>query len=576
MTQANGPNVSAAVGFARRFATTWLALAGMGVLACAELREPTRPSRCLDFREDVQPVLAGACAGCHGSDAPAGDFGVTSYRDLVSPAADGSFRVTAGDADSELLARARGAGGHPAADVEVLAVLDRWVVACGLSYFANNLVHPLGWVNPRDPGWHGAVLAESGWDFAACAKCHGEGSNVSGGSSGKSCTSCHAQGPTACNTCHGDAQSAAPPRDRKGGVLTSDQGVGAHRTHVMGGLTLGLDLACTECHLTPVDWRDVGHVFLADGSLDPPRAEVVLGALAQASLEGFESRRPAAATYDPVSGGCLNAYCHGAVLGDLMAQPVTWTQTPAPAAYCDRCHGLPPVTHPVTWSHGDCAWCHGRVVDTSLNIIDASLHLDGRLSLGDSSQTCSACHGSAANPAPPAGLNGETASTSLAVGAHQAHVQAQTWRGPIPCGDCHNDPQGATFYERVIAGGHLDTTLPAEVFPAPFQGLAAADSASPSFDRDLATCSNVYCHGAGTLLEQDTSPSVDRVKSWTTADATSCGTCHGIPPQDTNPSHATATVWDCHLCHSNTITPDAEIIFDAQGQSTHVNGVVDP
>ncbi|MBI3179373.1 MAG: hypothetical protein HYZ27_06900, partial [Deltaproteobacteria bacterium] len=74
----------------------WVVLCGTSTLACAEIREPVRRQQCFDYQSDVQPVLTGACAACHGGDAPAGDFRVGSYRDLVSPAADGSLRVEAG------------------------------------------------------------------------------------------------------------------------------------------------------------------------------------------------------------------------------------------------------------------------------------------------------------------------------------------------------------------------------------------------------------------------------------------------------------------------------------------------
>src|SRR5690606_5983260 len=122
----------------------------------------------------------------------------------------------------------------------------------------------------------------------------------------------------------------------------------------------------------------------------------------------------------------------------------------------------------------------------------------GIVSLGDGSGTCRACHGSD-NAAPPRGLGGETGSASPAVGAHQAHVRGGFMRGPIPCGDCHPPLGGATFRERVNAPGHLDSDLPAEVFPggAAFAGLAAADGATPVYDFESASCGGVYCHGGG-------------------------------------------------------------------------------
>src|ERR1041385_1024098 len=62
-------------------------------------------------------------------------------------------------------------------------------------------VHPSGILDPASPDFHVRELERRNWDFAICAKCHGD--DWKGGTSNRSCVACHAEGPTACTTCHG-------------------------------------------------------------------------------------------------------------------------------------------------------------------------------------------------------------------------------------------------------------------------------------------------------------------------------------------------------------------------------------
>ena len=60
--------------------------------------------------------------------------------------------------------------------------------------------------------------------------------------------------------------------------------------------------------------------------------------------------------------------------------PVVWTvQNPDPEA-CDFCHGLPPTGHTGQGQYtnpGDCAECHGSVVNSNGEIINKNLHING-------------------------------------------------------------------------------------------------------------------------------------------------------------------------------------------------------
>ena len=67
-------------------------------------------------------------------------------------------------------------------------------------------VHAPGILDPSSPSFHVTLLKQTNWDFARCASCHG--ADFSGGTSGVSCLSCHAAGPTACVTCHGSGPSS--------------------------------------------------------------------------------------------------------------------------------------------------------------------------------------------------------------------------------------------------------------------------------------------------------------------------------------------------------------------------------
>ena len=62
-------------------------------------------------------------------------------------------------------------------------------------YRHDSYVHPDGWAQA-----HGTHIADTGWDFAPCQKCHGD--DFRGGKAGASCWDCHSDGgPTGCTTC---------------------------------------------------------------------------------------------------------------------------------------------------------------------------------------------------------------------------------------------------------------------------------------------------------------------------------------------------------------------------------------
>jgi predicted CxxxxCH...CXXCH cytochrome family protein len=157
--------------------------------------------------------------------------------------------------------------------------------------------------------------------------------------------------------------------------------------------------------------------------------------------------------------------------------------------------------------------------------------------------TCSSCHGSATNAAPPAGTRGETATTTRAVGAHQAHLVGPTLRSTaIGCSECHTVPTAQDH-----ANGTVGMT---------WGTLSRTGGFAPTWTGT--TCTN-YCHGTslgagGTV----TTP------SWTGgASQVACGTCHGVPPPG---PHTTSTA--CGGCHTGYTSTAVNL-------ANHLNGVLD-
>lgn len=358
-------------------------------------------------------------------------------------------------------------------------------------------VHPPGIVDPRSPDFHGAYLASHDWQFSICQGCHGD--DFTGGAAKVSCLSCHPKGPTACETCHRDGPTS-----------------NAHRAHADNAV------ACGECHVVPASWDADGHL-LHDGVAITAPPKIVFGARASATLDPADRKGPP--SYDGAT--CRNVYCHGDALhaaGGSAPEP-RWDD-PAPVGQCTRCHASPPPSH----QRADCATCHPS----------SAPHVDGVVQIGRE-PGCGGCHGSAASPAPPTDLAGNTFTTAIGVGAHQAHLQAPSrLSAPIACETCHDVPAA------IASPGHLA--------PAP-----AVVHASVGWDRTEQTCAN-SCHGPSRPV-------------WTQQGQVFCGSCHGLPPTDA-PHTAAMTTRDCATCHPGTVDAFGNIRVDA-GASEHLDGIVE-
>ena len=532
--------------------------------SCAKARpEVFGTPACVTWQAEIGPLLAANCSSCHAGATPAGNYDTTSYAGVLGDGSDAVPNATAGDQRSRLLVTLDPATAdaiHRGATELVptlFPTVQSWVVDCKLS-FAESSIHRPGILDPASSDFHGQLVRDEKYDFGVCQSCHG--TDYSGGSSGVSCLSCHTGGPTACSTCHS-------------AIAIS----GSHGRHLGGG-PLGKVYGCNECHIVPKVYTDVGHIFLADGSLDLPPAEVTLGATAALTPTG--DTRSAPPSYDPATQACSNIYCHGAILGDSAAthtQPV-WSAPGTGQADCGTCHGLPPNHTGVR----ACVSCHPSVVDKDQKIIAPDKHIDGQIEFGDPAAGCAACHGGASSAAPPPDLTGETSPSALGVGAHQAHLSGVSGlRGPIACNECHRVPTAVSspgHFSGHAAGGNV--TDGAVVFPTdPGVGvLASSDGATPHWNHATATCGSVYCHGGGTALGADTTAGVDRTPIWTASGGLTCGlSCHGLPPAFA-PHLPTMTRFDCSSCHPATIDPFGTVILSGppgSETSTHINGVVD-
>jgi predicted CxxxxCH...CXXCH cytochrome family protein len=170
--------------------------------------------------------------------------------------------------------------------------------------------------------------------------------------------------------------------------------------------------------------------------------------------------------------------------------------------------------------------------------------------------TCTRCHGSDGDPAPPVSLRGATSTDARGVGAHRLHLRDTEIRLALACDECHAVP--AT----VSSPGHLGPPL------LVWGALAASRGSQPAFDPAQARCSGVWCHGGNPAIRGGTAPA----PTWTYAVEPEyagpldqvCVSCHGWPPPAPHPQ-----LTSCGGCHGTTVTSDGRI--DVAG-GRHVNG----
>ena len=201
--------------------------------------------------------------------------------------------------------------------------------------------------------------------------------------------------------------------------------------------------------------------------------------------------------------------------------------------------------------------------------------IDGGVALGPSSGCSGVCHGAGDSIAPPRDTAGNSTTTTIGVGAHQAHLAASTWHARFPCEACHKVPQQVGdpghIFNYAADGTPIRITGPAAVL---FSGLGVG----AQWDHDSATCTNSYCHG-DTL--HGTDPTTNQIVPgaggtltqpiWTKVDgsANACGACHGLPPPAPHPQNS-----DCGLCHQ-TMNPGDFAAGKMAYPELHIDGKVE-
>jgi predicted CxxxxCH...CXXCH cytochrome family protein len=219
------------------------------------------------------------------------------------------------------------------------------------------------------------------------------------------------------------------------------------------------------------------------------------------------------------------------------------------------------------WNLSGCKTCHGG---------DYSGGTSGSSCLGchtnsNGPENCRTCHGNSEHANPPRALNGDTLTTSLGVGVHMSH-RYSSYGAALTCEDCHRDING--FDDPNHIGPDPDGH--AEIFfgPRAYDTLGGPVRPNPTWDRNTATCSSVYCHG--TFKEGN----VNAAGIWTDQGSVYCGTCHGDPnegnptPQNngvfTAPHFSFMTAQSCYICHGSVIDGQGNFI----DKELHINGEV--
>ena len=240
---------------------------------------------------------------------------------------------------------------------------------------------------------------------------------------------------------------------------------------------------------------------------------------------------------------------------------------------CHDCHADYP--HPPEWttpkdenSHSNflkannwkievCQSCHG--VDYKGGPSNESCYDCHTGSKGP--ESCNVCHGESAvtdadtaSWAPPKDLADNVLTTHIGVGAHQNHLTGTKYTDAYKrdCTLCHRMPDG--FSDPRHRDGVLDMEWGS---PATNNGAV-----TPVWNSGNASCSDAYCHGN---FEYGLNVTV----TWNEVGTgqADCGTCHGLPPQQTgHPNND-----NCVRCHPAVVDADKNII----DKKKHINGIAD-
>lgn len=222
------------------------------------------------------------------------------------------------------------------------------------------------------------------------------------------------------------------------------------------------------------------------------------------------------------------------------------------------------------WNLTQCKSCHGS--DYKGGVTGTSC-LTCHTSSGGP-QNCRLCHGGTSGHAnPPKALNHSNSVSTLGVGVHVYHLDSTKYSADVECTECHLSLSPGGFNSPNHLGENPDGIAEINFGPLSMTTLKGGTPPVPVWDRNTATCSNVYCHG-------DFDHGNNATPVWTDPNSVVCGSCHGDPntgnptPQINGvfeePHFSFFTAQTCYVCHGSVINPDG-IIYDKQ---LHVNGEI--
>jgi predicted CxxxxCH...CXXCH cytochrome family protein len=231
----------------------------------------------------------------------------------------------------------------------------------------------------------------------------------------------------------------------------------------------------------------------------------------------------------------------------------------------------------IGWNLSSCKSCHGATfAGGKTSPTCKTCH-----SSAEGPEACNTCHGDFSNPsqiAPPKDLAGNSSTTANGVGAHTTHLTASALTYTYSCSSCHPMSSSPDFVANHVG------FLPADV---EFDSLASLSS-TPSYDFNIYTCANVYCHGNFEFSKATSSYAfvytADKMEgnkfspTWNRVDGTQakCGTCHGELDANGNlvtavpKGHIASAITGCVNCHTGIIDNQGNIT--EAGKSKHING----
>jgi predicted CxxxxCH...CXXCH cytochrome family protein len=414
------------------------------------------------------------------------------------------------------------------------------------------------------------------------------------------CVHCHGTAGTSTSvTNSGDNRKFFAPgwngagNDTDGDKNRANFQVGAHFKHLSS--IFMKKIKCNECHYVPTTPFD-GTTHMAQPRFTVSKTIIFDQASTATISTGVASGSTpsvlAVGTFSGFTSGsatkaatCSSVYCHGNRLKNgttngSYRKPywnysgMTNNSSDKLAVTCGRCHGNPPNVQ--TSSHSgktattSCNGCHGSVVDALGNIINKSLHINGRVE----ATGCTGCHG---NPPTYGGNMVSSPSITNALGgsnfnAHSTHVK----RKKMVCNVCHNGNSTTMGNNYIELGFAINgTNFPSfnagtQVTFGSFSGnsnlsngysyAAGSGQTGTSVQTGASTRNscNVYCHGGWTGSKRALNP------SWALTSQTTCGNCHAAtvaaPPTNGSHNKHVATYQNsCTTCHPGRYVGDDHV-----------------